>query len=112
MKRICLTLDLKNDPQLIAAYESYHCKEQIWPEIVLGIKACGIREMEIYRVSTRLVMILGTEDTFDLKTGFAKMLQMPRQKEWAELMEHFQQRLSFANPGELWIEMNRIFQLN
>jgi L-rhamnose mutarotase len=40
------------------------------------------------------------------------MLQKPRQKEWAALMEKFQQRLAFAKPGELWVEMKSIFQLN
>lgn len=112
MKRFCLTLDLKNDPELIAAYEFYHAKENIWPEIANGIITCGILTMEIYRVATRLMMILETEDNFELKTGFDKMLQMPRQKEWAALMEKFQQRLAFAKPGELWVEMKSIFQLN
>ncbi|MCU0374814.1 MAG: L-rhamnose mutarotase, partial [Chitinophagaceae bacterium] len=31
MKRYCLLLDLKNDPQLIAEYEARH--REVWPEI-------------------------------------------------------------------------------
>ena len=36
MKRFCLALDLKNDPQLIAEYEAYH--KNVWPEIIASIK--------------------------------------------------------------------------
>src|SRR5204863_7325079 len=35
-RRYCLTLDLKNDPKLIAEYKRYH--ERIWPEITRSIK--------------------------------------------------------------------------
>ena len=31
MKRYCLTLDLKDDAELIAEYEAYH--REVWPEI-------------------------------------------------------------------------------
>ena len=37
--RYVLALDLKDDESLIATYESYHQPENIWPEIVAGIKA-------------------------------------------------------------------------
>ncbi len=30
IRRYCLTLDLKDDPKLIAEYKRYH--EKIWPE--------------------------------------------------------------------------------
>jgi hypothetical protein len=33
MKRYCLALDLKDDPQLIAEYEHWHKAENGWPEI-------------------------------------------------------------------------------
>lgn len=31
LKRYCLALDLKNDPELIAEYEAHH--NAVWPEI-------------------------------------------------------------------------------
>ena len=31
-KRYCQTLDLREDPELIAAYKKLHTKEGIWPE--------------------------------------------------------------------------------
>ncbi len=35
-RRFCLTLDLKNEPKLIAEYKRHH--EKIWPEITQSIK--------------------------------------------------------------------------
>jgi len=42
-KRHCLTLDLKDDPQLLAEYRRYH--EKIWPEITKSICDAGILDM-------------------------------------------------------------------
>ena len=110
--RYCLALDLKDDETLIAQYEHYHRSEHIWQEIVEGIKACNILDMEIYRVGNRLFMILETTEAFDMERDFAKMASLPRQKEWAELMRKFQQPLPFAQKDELWMTMTRIFQLH
>lgn len=111
MKRFCLTLDLKNDPDLIDRYEAYHRPDKVWPEIISGIRSCGIGTMDIYRAGNRLVMILETGDDFDLQTGFQKMAALPRQQEWARLMDAFQQKLPFAKPQEHWVEMKQIFKL-
>ncbi|MFL5811251.1 MAG: L-rhamnose mutarotase, partial [Flavisolibacter sp.] len=56
MKRYCLALDLKNDPQLILQYEDYHKK--VWPEIIDSIRDAGIESMQIYRYANRLFMIM------------------------------------------------------
>src|SRR4029077_7947469 len=45
-RRFCLTLDLRDDPALIAEYKSYH--QRIWPEITQSIRDSGIEDMEIY----------------------------------------------------------------
>jgi L-rhamnose mutarotase len=111
MKKFCLTLDLKNDDKLIEAYERYHQPDTIWPEIPEGIKACGVQSMEIFRVSTRLVMLMETDDEFELKSGFEKMAGLPRQKEWAALMDTFQKKLDFAAPDEHWVVMKKIFSM-
>ena len=104
-------MDLKDDDELIAAYERYHRQDTIWPEIPEGIKACGIVSMDIYRVSTRLVMLMETDDDFELKSGFEKMGGLPRQKEWAALMNTMQKRPEFAAPDEHWVLMTQIFSL-
>jgi L-rhamnose mutarotase len=53
-RRYCLTLDLKNDPALIAEYKLYH--EKIWPEVTRSIKDSGIIDMEIYLLGARILI--------------------------------------------------------
>ncbi len=55
-RRFCLTLDLKDDPKLIAEYRQYH--EKIWPEITRSIMDSGIEDLEIYLLGKRLFMIM------------------------------------------------------
>ena len=50
-RRYCLTLDLKNDPELIAEYRRYH--RHVWPEITKSIRDSGVEDMEIYLLGTR-----------------------------------------------------------
>src|SRR5882672_9505575 len=68
-KRYCLTLDLEDDPALIAEYRRHH--EKIWPEITASIKDAGIVDMEIYLLGTRMFMIMEVNErfSFDAKAG-------------------------------------------
>jgi L-rhamnose mutarotase len=108
-RRVCLTLDLKNDPQLIAEYRRYH--ERIWPEITESIRNSGIEDMEIYLLGTRMFMIMEVNERFSFEKK-AKVDQLnPKVQEWEELMWNFQQPLREASPGEKWLRMERIFKL-
>jgi L-rhamnose mutarotase len=64
-RRFCLTLDLKNDPALIAEYRKFH--EKIWPEITESIKNSGILDMEIYLLGTRMFMIMEVDESFSFE---------------------------------------------
>jgi len=110
MKRYCLALDLKNDPQLIAEYEKYH--QAVWPEIRQSISGSGIQNMEIYRVMNRLFMIMEVNDTFSAEKKAAADATNPKVQEWEALMWKYQQALPIAKPGEKWIVMDKIFSLN
>lgn len=107
-----MALDLKDDEALISAYEKYHSPEGMWPEIPPGIRAAGVRDMQIYRIETRLFMILDLDENTNLKEAFDKMGQMPRQPEWAVLMAGFQQKLPQAQHEEQWTAMQPLFLLN
>ena len=109
MKRYCLTLDLKNDAELIAEYEQYH--RDIWPEIRESITGSGIVDMEIYRFNDRLFMIMETDDSFDFERKAAMDAANPKVQEWEQLMWKFQQPLTGSKPGEKWVVMNKIFSL-
>jgi L-rhamnose mutarotase len=108
-RRYCLTLDLKDDPELIAEYKRYH--EKIWPEITLIIKDSGIEDMEIYLLGTRMFMIMEVGDNFSFEAkGEADRLN-PKVQEWEKLMWKFQRPLPQAKPGEKWLLMERVFKL-
>lgn len=109
MKRYCLTLDLINDPELIREYERFHKK--IWPEIYESIKTAGIEEMQIYRFSNRLMMIMEVNETFSFEQKAKMDATNERVQEWEKLMWKYQQALPGAKPGEKWMLMTQIFDL-
>ena len=109
MKRHCLTLDLKDDPQLIAEYKKYH--EKIWPEITASLRESGIEKAEIYLLGTRMFMILEVNDHFSFEAKARADQQNPKVSEWEELMWKFQRALPQAKAGEKWLLMERIFEL-
>src|SRR5215467_10496736 len=108
-KRYCLTLDLKDDPQLIAEYRRYH--ERIWPEITRSIRDSGILDMEIYLLGTRMFMIMEVAPDFSFEAKAKADAANPKVREWEELMWKFQQPLPQAKSGEKWLRMERIFKL-
>ncbi len=108
-RRYCLTLDLKDDPKLIAEYRQYH--ENIWPEISRSISESGVQEMEIYLLGRRLFMIIEVDESFSFEAKAAIDRANPKVQEWEQLMWKFQQALPEAKPGEKWVPMERIFKL-
>jgi L-rhamnose mutarotase len=108
-RRYCLTLDLKDDPKLIAEYKRYH--EKIWPEITESIKYAGVLDLEIYLRGTRMFMILEVDETFSFEKKAEADRKNPKVQEWENLMWKFQQALPEARPGEKWLLMDSIFKL-
>ncbi len=108
-KRYCLTLDLQDDPELIAEYKKYH--EKIWPEITQSIKDSGIEDMEIYLLGTRMFMIIEANDRFSFEAKARADQSNPQVQAWEELMWRFQKPLPQAEPGGKWLMMERVFKL-
>ncbi len=108
-RRYCLTLDLKEDSQLIAEYKKYH--EKIWPEITESIRESGIEDMEIYLLGARMFMIMEVNESFSFEKKSAADRENPKVQEWEALMWKFQRALPQATPGEKWLLMERIFKL-
>src|SRR5258705_12048603 len=108
-RRFCLTLDLKDDPKLIADYKRYH--EKIWPEITRSIKDSGIEDLEIHQLGTRLFMVMEVGEQFSFEAKTKSDRENPKVQEWEELMWKFQKPLPSAKPGEKWLLMDRIFKL-
>ena len=111
MKRYCQTLDLKEDEQLIKEYCYWHSPEHIWPEIPEGIRAVGILNMEIYRLGTRLLMIVETPDDFDWDAAFARLATMDKQAEWEDFVARYQKAAPGSSSSEKWQLMECMFKL-
>jgi L-rhamnose mutarotase len=108
--RQVLTLDLKDDPSAIAAYRKHH--RAVWPEVQRSLRRVGIRNMDIYLLDRRLVMVLETPARFDRRRAFARHIGAhPRCAEWEELMTSFQEKPRGARPGEWWARMEPVFLL-
>jgi len=90
MKKHCLALDLKDDPELIGD--------------------SGIQNMEIYRISNRLFMIIEVEDSFSFEQKAKLDKGNVKVQEWEVLMWEYQQALPIAKPGEKWLPMDKIFE--
>jgi L-rhamnose mutarotase len=108
-RRFCLTLDLKDDPKLIAEYKRYH--QRIWPQVTQSIRAAGVKDMEIYLLGTRMFMIMEVNESFSFEKKAAFDQQNPKVQEWEQLMWKFQEALPQAKPGEKWLPMERVFKL-
>ena len=108
-RRYCLTLDLKDDPKLIIEYKHYH--EKIWPEITKSIKDSGIEDMQIYLLGTRMFMIMEVNENFSFAAKASADHANPKVQEWEKLMWKYQQALPQARPGEKWLLMEKIFEL-
>jgi len=111
MARQYFALDLKNDPVAIAEYERWHQPEHIWPDIVASIRKSGVRDLDIFRSGNRLVLVMDLPEDFDAAAKQATDAADPRVQAWEALMDSFQQRLPWAEPGQKWVPMAQIFSL-
>lgn len=111
VKRFCQTLDLKDNPELIAEYRRRHSEGEAWSEILAGIKEVGILEMEIYLLGTRLFMIVEAPLDFEWDEAMARLSTLPRQQEWEDSMSLYQKSAPGSSSSEKWSMMERIFHL-
>ena len=111
MARFYYALDLRDDAAAIAEYENWHRPGVIWPEIVASIRAAGIEDLEIFRTGNRLVMVMQVADDYDAAAKQAADAADPWVQAWEQLMDRYQQRLPWAQPGEKWVPMRGIFSL-
>ena len=109
MKRYCQTLELRDDPGLIEKYCEAHA--HVWPEIQAGIREVGILDMQIYRLGTRLFMIMDTVDDFDFVADNARLATLPRQAELEAYVAQFQGCDPSAPSTDKWRLMEKIFEL-
>jgi len=110
MKKYCLALDLKNDPDIIQEYKQFH--QNVWPEIIESITSSGIKNLDIYSVQDRLFMIIEAEDSFSFEEKSKLDASNPKVQEWEKLMWQYQQAPPGAKNGEKWLPMEQIYKLD
>ena len=111
MARLCLALDLNDNPELIAEYERWHQADRIWPDILQSLRSSGIEEAVIFRTHDRLVLVLEVPGDFSLDAKAAADAANERVVAWEAMMWKYQRPLPWARSGEKWIPMRRIFSL-
>ncbi len=110
--RYCFALDLKNDPALIARYKDWHRAGAVPQAINRSIRNADIRELEIWHTGDRLFMIMTVGPDFSPEAKALADRNDPEVQAWEQLMWEFQKPLPFAQAGEKWVGMQRIYALN
>ena len=111
-RQFCLTLDLRDDEDLIKEYERYHQPGHTWPEVIDSIRSSGILDMQIYRAGTHLVMVMTVSDSFSFEKKAQTDSQNPRVVQWERLMTKFQLADADSSAGAKWKRMQNIFDLS
>lgn len=109
-QRFCLALDLADDEALIAEYGQLH--RRIWPEIAEHLRRQGVLDMQIWRLGTRLFMVMDTTAAFSAQKMDQASAAHPRVQEWEALMWRFQKPTPWTEPGNKWQPMTQIFCLS
>ena len=109
MTRSVLTIDLKDDPRVIAAYRRYH--RDVWPEVLASLQRAGIQAMEIVILGRRLVMVVETTGGDVRQILASHVASNPRVAEWEALMKSMQQPVPEASQGDWWSVMEPVFEL-
>ena len=109
MKRFCLTLSLRPDPELIAEYIEHHRIGR--PEIHKSIRDAGVLDMEIFHLEESLFMIMDTTNDFTFERKAEMDRLNPAVQAWERLMSSYQNVSSGSDPSTRWRQMERIFKL-
>lgn len=109
--RYALALDLVDDAQCMADYEKAHAN--LWPEVRAHLHAQGVLGMEIYRLGTRLFMVMEVDPAVYSAQGMAQAaLSNPAIVRWEALMWTYQSPTPWTPAGEKWVAMAKIFDLS
>jgi len=110
-KKMVMTCDLADNPEVIQAYKKYHSNEHIWPEVNKAAEVSGYESIEIFQFGNRLVMILEYPENLSLEKINERYANSnpEKMKEWADLMSSFQQAPPGADSAKTWVEMEAIY---
>lgn len=100
-------IDLVDDPAAIAAYEEAHAPGHTPLEVLAAQRRHGIADLAIYRLGTRLVMVMEVTDAFDADALDRETAATPALLAWQRRMGALQRSL----PGQDgWAELRCVFR--
>ena len=108
-QRYCLALDLIDDEVLIAEYQQLH--HRIWPPVAEHLRSQKILDMQIWRLGTRLFMVMDTAVGFSLEALDQAARDNPEVQAWETLMWRFQAPTPWTHPRSKWQPLTQIFSL-
>ena len=111
MRRLCFALDLKDQPELIAAYKRWHTPGGPPAAVTAAIRGAGIEALQIYLTGNRLFMLMEVAADFSLEAKAAADAANPDVIAWEKLMWSFQQALPWSQPGQKWVPTELIYDL-
>ena len=108
--RYALALDLVDNETLIAEYIRAH--ESIWQEVREHLFSQGVLAMEIYRLGTRMFMVMDVDPEVysDSKMARASM-ENEAVVRWEALMWTYQSPTPWTPSGQKWVPMQKVFEL-
>jgi len=109
MKYFGLTINLKDDSEIVERYRNYH--QNVWPEIERALRRTGITQMKIFLLGRRLFMYMETDDSYDALQAQRVYLEQTRVPEWEALMQSLQEPVPEAGSGESWALMELVYEL-
>jgi len=94
------------------AYKAWHRAGGPPAAVTAAIRADDIRELEIYLVGDRMVLIMEQGPDFDPGAKAQRDAGNADVQAWDALMRTFQKPLPFGPQGSTWLEMERIYSLD
>ena len=111
-KRYVRYMELRDTPELFSSeYERRHAQGNVWPEVLEGIRAVGILEMEIYRLRASARDDSGGSGRFRLGRGHGASGHSAASGGWEAYMAEVQEAFGRGHLFGKWRRMDRIFNL-
>jgi L-rhamnose mutarotase len=89
-RRIVRVMDLADDPDVLAEYDTAHSKGQTPQAVLDAQRRHGIEELEIFRAGNRLIMLMRVTPDFDPEALDAESGRDPVIAEWHRRMAKLQ----------------------
>lgn len=107
-RRLCFTVDLEEDPEMIARYRAWHGPGAVPKPVVAAIRADDVRELEIWLHGTRMFLIMDVGPGFDPLAKAGRDAGNTDVQAWDRLMRTYQRPVPGAPADGTWVAMERI----